>query len=187
MCVNGRLFKRVLWYSEGARRCLQPCCVPGLKYRLAGLCGGAGWLQAVLLGLSTGLRPPLAMGLTSKWSGVERRGLRRWRGGLIPPEPGQMLLTSLSQISSRRGKMASNPHGVRTLSWPSLAHPNSESCPFFCTFLAGGHSPQTYQHYPVLLLIKARRLYSIHLSVLVSGTLYYSLRQLLWFCPETLQ
>lgn len=33
--------------------------------------------------------------------------------GVNLPEPGQMLLTSSSQVDSLRGKMASNPAGVR--------------------------------------------------------------------------
>lgn len=36
-----------------------------------------------------------------------------WAGGVNLPELGQMLLTSSSQVGSLRGKMASNPPGVR--------------------------------------------------------------------------
>lgn len=37
-----------------------------------------------------------------------------WKGGGVNlPELGQMLLTSSSQVDSLRGKMASNPPGVR--------------------------------------------------------------------------
>ena len=50
---------------------------------------------------------------------VEVRGLEGWwwwcggGGGVNLPELGQMLLTSSSQVDSLRGKMASNPPGVR--------------------------------------------------------------------------
>lgn len=40
-----------------------------------------------------------------------------WKGGGVGvnlPELGQMLLTSSAQVDSLRGKMASNPPGVRT-------------------------------------------------------------------------
>lgn len=46
---------------------------------------------------------------------VEVRGLGEGGGGVGVnlPELGQMLLTSSSQVDSLRGKMASNPPGVR--------------------------------------------------------------------------
>jgi len=60
---------------------------------------------------------------------VEVRGLGL---GVNPPELGQMLLTSSSQVDSLRGKMASNPPGVRAFGlthWePSLSTaPSSQS------------------------------------------------------------
>lgn len=68
--------------------------------------------------------------------------------GVNLPELGQMLLTSSSQVDSLRGKMASNPPGVRAFGlthWePSLSTaPSSVSSPFthpltpFLTALSG--------------------------------------------------
>lgn len=54
----------------------------------------------------------LRSGLTAEQCACVWKGV--WKGGGVNlPELGQMLLTSSSQVGSLRGKMASNPPGVR--------------------------------------------------------------------------
>lgn len=87
--------------------------------------------------------------------GIDSRTVCMWVcgrvGGVNLPELGQMLLTSSSQVGSLRGKMASNPPGVRAFGlthWePSLSAAPSSQSPSPFTHTTHSFTDNTHQRH----------------------------------------